>query len=107
MVRVGGQCRGSRLGVKIGGGSRSGVKGRGSMLGSSSGEVLGGLGQGGGRVYWEGRLKIKRECSSQDLVIEFRSIPFHSIPFQSIPFYSMFYPMPANPPQIGVFKSLS
>ena len=33
MVRVGGQCCGSMLGVKVGGGSRGGGQGQGRFLG--------------------------------------------------------------------------
>ena len=57
-------------------------------------------------VRLSGELEMNRECSFQELMLEFHSIPFqsipfhsipfHSIPIHSIPFHSMFYPMPEN-----------
>ena len=46
-----------------------------------------GLGSGGGRVNWGGggRLEIKRQCSFQELLIEFHSNPFHFNSIHSIP----------------------
>ena len=35
------------------------------------------------------RLEINRECSFQELMIEFHYIPFHSDPFHSNPFRSI------------------
>ena len=103
-VKVRSQGRGSRSGIKEGV-SRSGVKGRGSWSGSRSGEVFGAWGQesrrgvmsGGGYGGWgQGahgfsgrRLEIKRECSFQELKIEFHSIPFQSIAFHTIPCFTL------------------
>ena len=66
------------LWLNVGGQGQGRVKGRGSR----SGEVLGGLGQGGGRVYWGGGDK-KRMFLSR---IPFHSNPVHSIPFHVLPY---------------------
>ena len=79
-VKVGGHGRGVMVRVQGRGHDRwsqSRGKGRGSMSGV---KVTVGIG-----VRWSvrfsGELEMNRECSFQELMLEFHSNPFHSIPF--------------------------
>ena len=79
---------GSRSGVKFGVKDRGlNVRGQGQGEGEGVGSLGGGLRSGGlgsdGR--WGlvgGRMEINRECSFQELMIEFHSIPTHSMLYQ-------------------------
>ena len=65
----------------------SGDQGQGRGLRSGAGVKVGmvGVRRSVGFSRGGGGLEINRECSFQELMIEFHSIPFQSIPFHVLP----------------------